>query len=196
MDKLTDLRSEFQKAHMSNEEIAPMVWKNENPAGFQRALDDTAAGHIEILNAQRYDQNQPMLSEQDKENIIEGLPENPDRIQAHTGEIAQSLSREAVEWRDSMTDISNNLDLAGQLLLHQDEFESADITGLLTASQTIAEKYDMTLSQAADGLGLNVSDDLMEEITTMEQGEPAGKMEAAPDSEIAPPLAVPDQPQF
>lgn len=171
-------------------------WKNDNPAGFKRALDNTTAAHLKILNAQRYDHNRPLLSEQDRENIVEKLPENPDLIQKRTGQIVQSLSPEAREWRDSMTDITNNLDLAGQLLLHKDEFEDVEVTGLLTASQAIAGKYDMTLSQAVEGLRLNASDDLREKINTMEQAAPLAEMESKPNRGISRPLTSLGQPKL
>lgn len=190
-----DLKAQFQKAHMSDEDITLIRWKNDNPLGFERAMDQTISGHLEVLNAQRYDEDRPLLSEQDKEQIIDELPENPDEIQARTGLIAQSLSPEATEWKDSMTDITNNLDLAGQLLLHQDEFEDADLTGLVTASQAIAGSYDMTLSEAVDGLGISVSDDLKEKITEMEQPESSADVEAEAEAVMAS-LPTPGQPQF
>lgn len=173
-----NLKDQFQQAHMSAEDIALIRWKNDNPSGFERALDETITGHFEVLNAQRYDQGRALLGEQEKLDIIDELPENPDKIQQRIGEVAQGLSPEAIEWRDAMADITNNLDLAGQLLLYEEEFQDSDITGLLTASQTIADTYGMTLSEVVNGLGIEVSDNLMQEIQTMEQPESATEMKA------------------
>jgi hypothetical protein len=179
----------------SPNEVEIEKWKNNNPAGFQRALENTTGNHLRILNTQRYDQNQPLLTERDKEKIIKILPENPNKIQWVTGKIAQTLSPEAREWGDSMSDIENNLDLADQLLLHKEGFEENDATeNLLTASQTIANKHDIALSQVVKDLRLNISDGLMKKITTMAQTGFLPKMESESHKVAVPrsaPLAQP-----
>ena len=144
------------------------AWRENNPEGYARALEETVEEHIYAKNAQRFDNGQPAMSKEEKAFTKASLPDSPDEIQKRTYGIVQGLSKEAIEYRDDMVMISDNLNVANQLIEDRDIFDESaprKAKGLVKSSEKLAEKYNANMNDIIDQYDIKVGNQILEDIS-------------------------------
>ncbi len=165
-------------------------WKAGNPEGYERAVDETSSAYLETLNASRHDQNKPVLSNEEREKIKETLID-PDKTQRMNGELIETLSKDAIEWRDARYTHASNMSLADQLSneMFDQEHAKDTVNGLQNSSKVLRRKHlDLgTDEEIAESHGHSIDRetlDLFKEPKAIEQ-QPYNPITTSPSSSFS-----------
>jgi len=149
-----------------NFNAAPIVdvnvanWKDNNPEGYARACAQEKIDLMNIVDASRYEEGKPALSKQERADYH--TSDNPNEIRLASGHILGSLGPKGLEYRDDLSTVATNLDMANHIHdagnAGSDGLDMAD--ALIERSQQICEKYDLDPAVVAENNGLYLVSDM------------------------------------
>ena len=180
----------FNAADPREEELR--AWKENNPEGFQRELEEQREYYLHAVDAIRHEQGQTPLNAQERADYH--TPEDPHEIAKMHGELINGLGEEGREWLDNQRDVANNLDLATQMHALRDEYaDPSSIDGLIAGTKQICDQSGINPIELAERYKIDLNPELHDQLTgatqeadntTVQNMEPPQEYEASVTSSV------------